>query len=180
MLTAGAWWSLERGAGIAALALLTAATVLVVAGVGGDREGVRRALVLLALAAAAVHGLAALAGSDDGPWTPLGVIAPALLVALIVAGRVRPGPRVLEWLTIATWAAVVLHAAGPSSDVSGRWGLALVAGGIGLLASAAAFRTARRTAPVAEPAPPPPPPPPPPVATPHTVPSPLWSTPEPR
>ena len=42
MLIAGAWWSLERGAGVAALALLTLATVLVVAGAGRDREALGR------------------------------------------------------------------------------------------------------------------------------------------
>ena len=131
---------------------------------------------MLAPAAAAVHVVAALAGSDDAPWTPLGVLAMVLLVALAAAGRFRLGPRAVEWLTIAAWAVVVLHAAGPASDLDGRWGLALVAGGIGLLAAAAAFRTARRTAPAEEPPPAPPQPQPRPVATPHTVPSPLWSS----
>jgi hypothetical protein len=181
MLIPGAWWSLERGAGVAALALLTLATVLVVAGAGRAHEPLRRALVLGALAAAAVHGVAVLAGSDSGSLTPLGALAALLLVGLALAGQRGVGERALEWLTIATWAVVVLHAAGPASGLDGRWGLALVAGGLGLLAASAAFRAARRTVTVPEPpAPPPPAPPAPPARTPHRVPSPLWSSREAR
>ena len=176
MLIPGAWWSLERGAGVAALALLTLATVLVVAGAGRAHEPLRRGLVLGALAAAAVHAAAAALGSGDGSLTLLGVLAAVLLVGLALAGRRPLGPRALEGLTIVTWAVVVLHAAGPASGLDGRWGLALVAGGLGLLAAAAAVRSYRRAEPVAAPAAPPPPPPAPPARTPHTVPSPLWSS----
>ena len=104
------------------------------------------------------------------------------LVALAVASRGgRAATRTVEWLTYATWAAVVLHAAGPGSELDGRWGLAVVAGGIGLLAAAAAYRAAGRAVPVPEERPEPAPPaPPPPRATPHQVPSPLWSRTEPH
>ena len=99
--------------------------------------------MLLALAAAAVHGLAAW-GDAGATWTALGVAGLLGLVALAVASRGgRAATRTVEWLTYATWAAVVLHAAGPGSELDGRWGLAVVAGGIGLLAAAAAYRAAR-------------------------------------
>ena len=98
--------------------------------------------MLLALAAAAVHGLAAW-GDAGATWTALGVAGLLGLVALAVASRGgRTATRTVEWLTYATWGAVVLHAAGPGSELDGRWGLAVVAGGIGLLAAAAAYRAA--------------------------------------
>ena len=137
--------------------------------------------MLLALAAAAVHGLAAW-GDAGATWTALGVAGLLGLVALAVASRGgRAATRTVEWLTYATWAAVVLHAAGPGSELDGRWGLAVVAGGIGLLAAAAAYRAAGRAVPVPEErrragaagsaaA----------AATPHQVPSPLWSRTEPH
>ena len=110
--------------------------------------------MLLALAAAAVHGLAAW-GDAGATWTALGVAGLLGLVALAVASRGgRAATRTVEWLTYATWAAVVLHAAGPGSELDGRWGLAVVAGGIGLLAAAAAYRAAGRAVPVARGAPP--------------------------
>lgn len=168
---AGVWWGLDRGAGLAALALLTCVTLLGTA-TGGQLHTARwprfalsslhRNLSLLAVAFAAVHAISAVAdrfvdirlidvfvpfGSTFDPfWTGLGALSVDLLLAVMIttALRRRLGAgawRVVHWLSYPCWAIAVLHTVGIGSDVSGSWGLAVASACVGLMAAALAWRT---------------------------------------
>jgi sulfoxide reductase heme-binding subunit YedZ len=216
------WWGLDRGAGLAALALLTAATVLGTIGAGqGKVPGfprfalgtLHRNLSLLVLVFGGIHAVTAavdrfvdirlidlvvpFASPTDPFWTGLGTFGLDLMLAVLITSglRRRLGPatwRAVHWLAYPCWAVVLLHAVGQGSDLGGRWGIAVLAGGVGVMASALAFRLGvadepgeRPASPApapAEPARTPPAPPPAPAPAPprtavtHEIPAPLWSS----
>jgi sulfoxide reductase heme-binding subunit YedZ len=163
----GVWWGFDRGAGLAALALLTLTTLLVTATgwrLDGSRvAAVQRTLALLAVAFAAVHAIGAVAdrlvdirpidalvpfGSAFDPfWTGLGALSADLVLAIgiTIALRRRLGAgawRVVRWLAYPCWAIAVLHAVGMGAGLGGSWGLAVASASAGLMAAALAWRSA--------------------------------------
>lgn len=169
-------WVLARATGMAALLMFSGAMV---AGLlvrtraaigplkGSGMVDLHRLLSLLALVAAAAHGVFLMqdATVDVAPlslvipglvpyrplWTGIGVVTAelALLVHLSFRARKRIGSKAwrrLHWLTYAVFAGAVVHGVGSGTDSGTPWALAIYGGAVGAVAGLTGWRaaTARR------------------------------------
>lgn len=140
-------WYLTRGTGVVALLLLTASTVLGVAGPLRLRPrtllaGLHRNVPLLAIAFVAAHVVTTVAdgfapiGLKDAIipflspyrplWLGLGAVAFDLLLALVVTSLFRAriglrGWRAVHWLAYASWPVALAHSLGTGSDGHSSW-----------------------------------------------------------
>lgn len=163
-------WFAARGAGVVALLLFTATTVLGIltttrwGAAGWPRfltAELHRNLSLLSLAFLAVHivtaiadpftslGIAAaivpFASSYRPVWVAIGVVALDLLLALIVTSLLRPRIgqglwRAVHWTAYAAWPLALAHGLGAGTDAFSTWLLAVQAGCILAVALAIGWR----------------------------------------
>lgn len=163
-------WYLIRGTGLVALVLFTLTIALGVTGVNRwtttrwprlVTAGLHRNLSLLAMCFLAVHVLSALVDSWVGLrwvgavvpfvstyrplWVGLGVVAGDLVLAVMTTSLLRRHLsyrtwRFVHWGAWAMWPLAVVHTLGSGTDITGGWGLGVVAACVALLAAAAAWR----------------------------------------
>jgi len=165
-----AYWYLTRGTGTVALLLLTATTLLGIAGTQRWSTArlsrsvlaeLHRSLTLLAIVFVGVHVLTTVAdgfapiGLRDAIipflspyrpfWLGLGAVAFDLLLAVTITSllRVRLGLRVwrgVHWLAYATWPIALLHSLGTGSDARSGWLELLALASLAAVALAAGWR----------------------------------------
>ena len=163
-------WYLTRGTGVVALLLLTAGTVLGVAGSTGWRSerwprfivnGLHRYLTMLAMLFIVIHvvttvwdGFAPIGLLDAvvpfrSPYRPLwlglGAVAFDLLLAIVVTSilRARIGFRAwraVHWFAYLSWPIALVHALGTGSDARTSWLQLLAVACTGAVAAAVLWR----------------------------------------
>ncbi len=150
-----AYWYATRGAGIAALVLLTASVALGILDLSrwqSERwprfvvDGVHRTVSLLAVALVAVHVVTTLldgftniglldafipfASSYRPIWLGMGAVAFDLLLAVIATSLLRPrigypAWRAVHWASFACWPLALVHTLGTGTDAPLGWMLAI-------------------------------------------------------
>ena len=165
-----AYWYLTRGTGTVALLLLTATTLLGVAGTTRWRTSglprsvvaaLHRNLTLIAIVFVGIHVVTTVADgfapirlldaivpflSPYRPfWLGLGAVAFDLLLAIAITSllRVRLGLRIwrsVHWLAYATWPVALVHSLGTGSDARSGWLELLALASLAAVAFAAALR----------------------------------------
>lgn len=169
-MSAHVLWFVTRGSGVVSLLLLTAVTVLGIA--GGTRwrsarwprfviAGLHRNLTLLALVLIAIHVITTVtdgyapislvsavvpfASSYRPVWLGLGAIAFDLLIALTLTSFLRKrigyrAWRALHWSAYAAWPIALVHALGTGSDARLSWLQSIGVVSIGTVAAAVVWR----------------------------------------
>ena len=165
-------WFLNRGTGVVALVLLTAATVLGVLALGGRPgsrvprfvvQAVHRNVALLAVVTVVVHvftavvdeivdirwwhALVPFTGDYERLWLGLGAVAVDLLLVVTISSLLRHRLRHRTWhslhqATYLLWLSSVLHGAGMGTDLGGRLWL-LTVGCAAAVTAALTWRLAR-------------------------------------
>jgi DMSO/TMAO reductase YedYZ heme-binding membrane subunit len=166
------WWYATRGAGAAALVLLTASVVLGVVDVGRWQsprwprfvvDGLHRTVSLLAVAMVAVHVVATVAdsftsiGLSDAVipfassyrplWLGLGALSFDVLLAVAVTSMMRRrighrAWRAVHWAAYACWPLALLHGLGAGTDTPVAWMLLLTLACLAPVLAAAGWRAA--------------------------------------
>jgi methionine sulfoxide reductase heme-binding subunit len=167
-------WYATRAAGLVALLLLTASTMLGVLTAGRLctarwprflTVGLHRNIALLAGVFLAIHivtivldsytsipltaAFVPFAASYKRFWLALGAMALDLLIALVVTSLARTrlgfrGWRLVHWCGYACWPLAVAHGAGAGTDSRTLWGADLTLGCVAVVAGAAAWRVLQR------------------------------------
>ena len=167
-------WYATRAAGLVALLLLTASTLLGVLTAGRLctprwprflTVGLHRNIALLAGVFLALHIATIVADSYTSIpltaaflpfatpykrfWLALGAVALDLLIALVVTSLARTrlgfrGWRLVHWCGYACWPLAVAHGAGAGTDSRTGWGLGLTLGCVAVVTGAVAWRLLQR------------------------------------
>jgi DMSO/TMAO reductase YedYZ heme-binding membrane subunit len=167
-------WYLNRGSGVVALVLLTAATVLGVLALDGRPgtrvprfvvQAVHRNVALLAVLTVAAHVATAVldefvdirwwhavvpfTGTYERLWLGLGAVAVDLLVVVTLSSLLRDRLRRRTWYALhqsvyLLWFTSILHGAGMGTDLAGPQWPVTV-GCAGAVAAALTWRLARAT-----------------------------------
>jgi sulfoxide reductase heme-binding subunit YedZ len=167
-------WYATRAAGLVALLLLTASTMLGVLTAGRLctprwprflTVGLHRNIALLAGVFLAVHiativldsytsipltaAFVPFATSYKRFWLALGAVALDLLIALVVTSLARTrlgfrGWRLVHWCGYACWPLAVAHGAGAGTDERTLWGVGLTLGCVAVVTGAVAWRLLQR------------------------------------
>jgi methionine sulfoxide reductase heme-binding subunit len=167
-------WYATRAAGLVALLLLTASTMLGVLTAGRLctarwprflTVGLHRNIALLAGVFLAIHivtivldsytsipltaAFVPFATSYKRFWLALGAMALDLLIALVVTSLARTrlgfrGWRLVHWCGYACWPLAVAHGAGAGTDSRTLWGADLTLGCVAVVAGAVAWRVLQR------------------------------------
>jgi methionine sulfoxide reductase heme-binding subunit len=167
-------WYATRAAGLVALLLLTASTMLGVLTAGRLctarwprflTVGLHRNIALLAGVFLAIHivtivldsytsipltaAFVPFAASYKRFWLALGAMALDLLIALVVTSLARTrlgfrGWRLVHWCGYACWPLAVAHGAGAGTDSRTLWGADLTLGCVAVVAGAVAWRVLQR------------------------------------
>jgi methionine sulfoxide reductase heme-binding subunit len=163
-------WYATRAAGLVALLLLTASTLLGVLTAGRLctprwprflTVGLHRNIALLACGFLTLHiativldsytsipltaAFVPFASSYKRLWLALGAVALDLLIVLIVTSLVRTrlgyrGWRLVHWCGYACWPLAVAHGAGAGTDSRALWGAGLTLGCVAVVAGGVAWR----------------------------------------
>ena len=167
-------WYATRAAGLVALLLLTASTLLGVLTAGRLctpwwprflTVGLHRNIALLAAGFLALHIAAIVldtytsipltaafvpfASPYQRLWLALGAVALDLLIVLVVTSLARTrlgyrGWRLVHWCGYACWPIAVAHGAGAGTDERTLWGVGLTLGCVAVVAGAVAWRLLQR------------------------------------
>jgi sulfoxide reductase heme-binding subunit YedZ len=167
-------WYATRAAGLVALLLLTASTMLGVLTAGRLctprwprflTVGLHRNIALLAGVFLAVHiativldsytsipltaAFVPFATSYKRFWLALGAVALDLLIALVVTSLARTrlgfrGWRLVHWCGYACWPLALAHGAGAGTDERTLWGVGLTLGCVAVVTGAVAWRLLQR------------------------------------
>ena len=167
-------WYATRAAGLVALLLLTASTLLGVLTAGRFSSprwprfltvGLHRNIALLAGAFLVLHVVTIVVDSYTpipltaafvpfaSPykrfWLALGAVALDLLIVLVATSLARArlgyrGWRLVHWCGYACWPVAVAHGAGAGTDERTLWGAGLTLGCVAVVAGAVAWRLLQR------------------------------------
>ena len=167
-------WYATRAAGLVALLLLTASTLLGVLTAGRFSSprwprfltvGLHRNIALLAGAFLVLHvvtivvdsytpipltaAFVPFASPYQRLWLALGAVALDLLIVLAATSLARArlgyrGWRLVHWCGYACWPVAVAHGAGAGTDERTLWGVGLTLGCVAVVAGAVAWRLLQR------------------------------------